>query len=395
MEKRIGRVTFMINRVMADQMRAQAQWFPVLSVTGPRQSGKSTLVKSVFDSYEYVNLEDPQLRREALEDPVGFIRTRPARLIIDEVQYAPELFSVIQVVSDEREEAGQYILSGSQNFLLTKRIGQSLAGRVGLLKLLPVSYEECRGYDPACTSESFMFTGGYPRLLSTGMPASLFFSSYLDTYIERDVADYLDVRNLTAFRRFVQLCALNAGNLMNYSSLARDADIDARTAKAWLSMLDASYITFALHPYYRNPGKRLTKSPKLYFYDTGLLCYLLGISSSEQLVSSEYFGAVCENFIVAETQKKHLNRGVRPELYFYRDDRKIEVDLLDFTDARARKLVEVKSGQTYRDAHARHLQTVGVELEVPAADRYVVSRVEHGFRASAATVSTYDEWLLG
>lgn len=385
----------MINRVMADQMRAQAQWFPVLSVTGPRQSGKSTLVKSVFDSYEYVNLEDPQLRREALEDPVGFIRTRPARLIIDEAQYAPELFSVIQVVSDEREEAGQYILSGSQNFLLTKRIGQSLAGRVGLLKLLPVSYEECRGYDPACASESFMFTGGYPRLLSTGMPASLFFSSYLDTYIERDVADYLDVRNLTAFRRFVQLCALNAGNLMNYSSLARDADIDARTAKAWLSMLDASYITFALHPYYRNPGKRLTKSPKLYFYDTGLLCYLLGISSSEQLVSSEYFGAVCENFIVAETQKNHLNRGVRPELYFYRDDRKIEVDLLDFTDARARKLVEVKSGQTYRDAHARHLQTVGVELEVPAADRYVVSRVEHGFRASAATVSTYDEWLLG
>lgn len=385
----------MINRVMADQMRAQAQWFPVLSVTGPRQSGKSTLVKSVFDSYEYVNLEDPQLRREALEDPVGFIRTRPARLIIDEAQHAPELFSVIQVVSDEREEAGQYILSGSQNFLLTKRIGQSLAGRVGLLKLLPVSYEECRGYDPACASESFMFTGGYPRLLSTGMPASLFFSSYLDTYIERDVADYLDVRNLTAFRRFVQLCALNAGNLMNYSSLARDADIDARTAKAWLSMLDASYITFALHPYYRNPGKRLTKSPKLYFYDTGLLCYLLGISSSEQLVSSEYFGAVCENFIVAETQKNHLNRGVRPELYFYRDDRKIEVDLLDFTDARARKLVEVKSGQTYRDAHARHLQTVGVELEVPAADRYVVSRVEHGFRASAATVSTYDEWLLG
>lgn len=385
----------MINRVMANQMRTQAQWFPVLSVTGPRQSGKSTLVKNVFDAYDYVNLEDPQLRREALDDPVGFIRTRPARLIIDEAQYAPDLFSVIQVVSDEKGEAGQYILSGSQNFLLTKRIGQSLAGRVGLLKLLPVSYEEFRSCDSACSPESFMFTGGYPRLLSTGMPASTFFSSYLDTYIERDVAEYLDVRNLAAFRRFVQLCALNAGNLMNYSSLARDADIDARTAKAWLSMLDASYITFALHPYYRNPGKRLTKSPKLYFHDTGLLCYLLGISSSEQLVSSEYFGAVCENFIVAETQKNHLNRGVRPELYFYRDDRKIEVDLLDFTDARAKRLVEVKSGQTYRDAHARHLKTMGTELDVPLAGRYVVARVEHGFKASEATVSTFDEWLLG
>ena len=221
----------MINRIMADQMRVQAQWFPVLSVTGPRQSGKSTLVKSVFDAYAYANLEDPQLRREALEDPVGFIRTRPSKLIIDEAQYAPELFSVIQVVSDERGEAGQYILSGSQNFLLTKRIGQSLAGRVGLLKLLSVSYEECRDYNPACSPESFMFTGGYPRLLSTGMPASMFFSSYLDTYVERDVAEYLDVRNLTAFRRFVRLCALSAGNLVNYSSLARDADIDARTAR--------------------------------------------------------------------------------------------------------------------------------------------------------------------
>lgn len=240
-----------------------------------------------------------------------------------------------------------------------------------------------------------MLTGGYPRLLSTKMPASTFFSSYLDTYIERDVAEYLDVRNLTAFRRFVQLCALNAGNLMNYSSLARDADIDARTAKAWLSMLEASYITFTLHPYYRNAGKRLTKSPKLYFHDTGLLCYLLGISSSGQLVSSEHFGAVCENYIVSETQKKYLNRGIRPELYFYRDDRKVEVDLLDFTDAHRKKLVEIKSGQTYRDAHARHLKTVGDDLGVPVADRYVVSRVEHGFNAVGATVSTYDGWLLG
>lgn len=182
---------------------------------------------------------------------------------------------------------------------------------------------------------------------------------------------------------------------MNYSSLARDADIDARTAKVWLSMLDASYITFALHPYYRNMGKRLTKSPKLYFHDTGLLCYLLGISSSEELISSDHFGAVCENYIVSETQKKYLNRGIRPELYFYRDDRKVEVDLLDFTDAHRKKLVEIKSGQTYRDTHARHLKTVGDDLSVPVEDRYVVSRVEHGFSAAGATVSTYDGWVLG
>lgn len=305
-----------IEHALSDQLRIQAKWFPVLSVTGPRQSGKSTLVRHVFDEYAYINIEDPQTRKEALEDPVGFIRSRPPRLIIDEAQYAPELFSVIQVVSDERGAVGQYVLSGSQIFLLTKRIGQSLAGRVGVLKLLPVSHAEACACMPDYAPEACMFSGGYPRLLSTGMPPRLFFANCLDTYGQRDVADYLDVRNLAAFRRFLRLCALNARNLMNYSSLARDADIDPRTAKAWLSMLEASYITFSLQPYYANAGKRLTKSPKLYFHDTGLLCHLLGIASADQLVSSEHFGAVCKNFVIAETLKNHLNRSEAPELFF-------------------------------------------------------------------------------
>lgn len=384
----------MIPRTLSQQVRQMATWFPVVSVTGPRQSGKSTLVRDVFPDYEYINLEDPQIRTAAENDPVGFLRNRPRRLIIDEAQYVPELFSMIQVISDEHQEQGQYVISGSQNFLLLKRITQSLAGRVGILKLLPLSYGEIRAAQPTISPDAFMYAGGFPRIHDVSMPPSRFFPSYLDTYVQRDVAEYLDVRNLTGFRTFMRLCALNAGNLMNYANLAKDADIDARTAKAWLSMLESSYVTFPLMPYYANASKRLVKTPKLYFHDTGLLCHLLGIGSVDELLLSPHLGAVFENLIVAETLKAHLNTGNEPQMFFYRDDSKIEVDLMDFTDNTRRRLIEIKSGQTYHDRFATHLGRVGQWLEIPPEERYVVARVESSYQAKGAKVRSATDWLL-
>ncbi len=383
----------MITRSLSEEIRRMASWFPVVSVTGPRQSGKSTIVKSVFPEYAYVNLEDPLLRNAALDDPVGFIRNRPERLIVDEAQYAPDLFSMIQVVSDERGATGQYILSGSQNFLLMKRITQSLAGRVGILRLLPLSYAEVFAHDETVDADTFMFRGGFPRLYASNMPVGTFFNSYINTYIERDVSDYLDVRNLVSFRKFLELCALNTSNLTNYASIARDADVDARTAKAWLSILESSYVTFELMPYFANQSKRLIKTPKLYFYDTGLLCSLLGITSVEKLLLSPHLGAVFENLVVAETLKAYLNRNEEPRLFFYRDENKIEVDLMDFTDADNPRLVEIKSGQMYRDSYARHLTVVGDALGIERERRYVVARVASGYETKEASVRSAFDWL--
>ncbi|WP_233419505.1 ATP-binding protein [Bifidobacterium subtile] len=365
----------------------------MVSVTGPRQSGKSTMVKATFPDYGYVNLENPQTRAEALEDPVGFIRRRPSRLIVDEAQYAPDLFSMIQVVSDENGVSGQYIMSGSQNFLLLKNIKQSLAGRVGMLRLLPLSYSETRTVDAALDADGFALQGGYPRLCSTGMPAGLFFENYVDTYIERDVSGYLDVRNLSDFRRFLDLCALSVAGLVNYTNLAKETGVDLRTAKGWLSMLESSYVAFRLEPYHVNARKRLAKTPKLYFYDTGLLCYLLGITSIEALLAHPKFGDIFENLIVEETMKRHLNAGREPRLMFYRDDSKIEVDLLDFTDSDNRRLIEIKSGQTYHDRFAQHLAAVGGVLGIERSQQYVVCRVERSYTAKGVNVVTAKDWM--
>ena len=322
----------MIPRDMAGLLKDMARWFPVVSVTGPRQSGKSTLVRSVFPDYAYVNLEDPQQGRRALEDPVGFIRNASSPLIIDEAQRAPELFSMVQVVSDERGTPGQFVLSGSQNFLLLKGISQSLAGRVGLLKLLPLSFAELASAGGGPSADEFMVKGGYPRLYDIDIPLRIYYEGYVDTYLERDIAGYLDVRNMASFRTFLALCAQNVGNLLNIARLASDAGVSAATARAWLSMLESSYVIYLLQPYHANTRKRLTKTSKLYFHDTGLLCHLLRLDSLELLLASETLGPVFENLVVAETAKRYLNQGKMPDLCFYRDDSKIEVDLIDLTD---------------------------------------------------------------
>ncbi|WP_055426748.1 ATP-binding protein [Bifidobacterium aesculapii] len=264
-----------------------------------------------------------------------------------------------------------------------------------MVKLLPFSYEEALSSDASATPDSFTLHGGYPRPYATGMPLDLFFSNYIDTYIERDVTDYLDVRSISDFRRFLTLCALSAGALVNYTGLANEIGISPRTAKAWLSILESSYIAFHLMPFHTNVRKQVTKTPKLYFYDTGLLCYLLGIRTVEELVAHPKFGDVFENLIVTETMKYHVNRGVEPQLFFYRDASKVEVDLLDFTDINDRRLIEIKSGQTYHDRFAKHLTLIGDALGIGRERQYVVGRVAASYVSHGIRVTSAHDWLTG
>ncbi len=383
----------MIPRSIAKRAKQLSTWFPVVSVTGPRQSGKSTLVKAVFPDYAYANLENPQTRQQALNDPVGFIRNRPNRLIIDEAQLAPELFSMIQVVSDESNELGQYVLSGSLNFLFLRQITQSLAGRAGLLKLLPLTYSEALSAKGSLTPDSFMLRGGYPRLYDVDMPEDAYFSAYLQTYVERDIQDYLGVRDLSSYRKLLALCAQCAGSLLNVSRLASDIGVSRDSVNSWLSMLESSYIVFRLRPYHADMRKRLTKTPKLYFYDTGLLCYLLHIRTLDQLLLSPYLGAVFENLVIEERMKAHLNAGSEPDLYFYRDENKVEVDLVDLTDPSRGLLAEIKSSQTYRSSFSKNLRKVGDEIGIPPEQRFVVERAEGDFEADGAQVRNIGTWL--
>lgn len=384
----------MIGRTLSSFLEDNARWYPVVSVTGPRQSGKSTLVQHVFADYEYVNLEDEATRNLALADPAGFIRERPARLVIDEAQRVPELFSAIQVASDASGEAGQYVLSGSQNFLLLKQIGQTLAGRVGICKLLPLSYRECIEHGEALAPDSFMLEGGYPRLHVANIPPAVFFENYLQTYVERDVSGYIDARSTAAFRTLLGLCTSSCGSLLNVSRLAGDVGVARATIDSWLSILESSYVIFRLQPYHANVRKRLTKTPKVYFHDTGLLCHLLGIRTPEQLRDSPARGAVFENLIVAETLKRHLHAGRAPELYFYRDDSKIEVDLVDVTDRSAPELVEIKSTTTFKAEFARHLESVGDALGIPQEGRSVVMRSDNTHTVGGVKFWSAHDWLM-
>lgn len=383
----------MIERALQKGVKDLASWYPVVSVTGPRQSGKSTLVRATFPDYRYINLEDPAIRARALADPSGFIANNPGRLIIDEAQYVPELFSAIQAAADATGEAGRYILSGSQNFLMMRSIKQSLAGRVGIAKLLPLSYREINGASSPASYPiaGLIHRGSYPQLHASSIPTNIFYENYLDTYVTRDVTGYLDVRNESEFRLFMRLCATHAGNLLNISSLATNTGVSVPTVKNWLSLLESSYVLRLLQPYHANIKKRLTKTPKLFFYDTGLLCALLGIASPEELVQHEMYGAIFENYVIAERLKAHLNALRSPSLYFYRDDSKIEVDLLDTTRSPT-ILAEIKSGQTYRPAFARHVRSVNESLAL-GARQTVVYGGEGAFSDNGVSVFGVNEWL--
>jgi len=345
----------MINRSIAEHVRQLAGIYPVISVSGPRQSGKTTLVQSLFADLDYVNLEDPELRDLANRDPRQFLVRYSDGLIIDEVQYAPGLFSYIQLEADRRKKPGQFILTGSQNFLLLEKITQSLAGRVALFQLLPLSIREVQEAGKGTEHlTATLFKGMYPRLFETGLDPSLYYPNYLQTYVERDVRQLVNVGDLSRFRTFLELCAGRIGQLYNQSALAAEMGMDHKTAARWFSLLETSFIAFTLRPYHRNFNKRVLKTPKVYFYDTGLACALLGIRKPEHLDNHPLRGPLFENFVVVEIMKDFLNRGIRPNLYFWRDQTGHEIDLL-LDEGGIMFPLEIKASMTLHTDHWKGL----------------------------------------
>ena len=356
----------MIKRAISGTILDMASKFPVVTLTGPRQSGKSTLLKSCFADYKYVSLEDPDIRQLAENDPRGFLKNCGTKCIIDEAQRVPDLFSYLQTIVDSRDECGQFILSGSHNFLLMERISQSLAGRTSVLKLFPFSIAELQATNILPNDlDEVLLKGCYPRLYDKKITAKEYFTSYLQTYVERDVRLLRNIIDMTAFKRFLKFCAANVGSVLNVASLAKNAGISVVTANSWISILEASFVLLRLPPYYKNFSKRVIKSSKIYFCDTGLLCNLLNIFNREQLQESNLRGAIFENLIVIELMKAALFKGEEPQLYFWRDTNQNEVDLLRETNGKL-EAIEIKSGETknqkFYDGLKKFSEVSGISL---------------------------------
>ena len=350
-------------RNLEPNLRQAAGQSPVLTITGPRQSGKTTLVKAVFPKHDYVNLESLDSRTSAIEDPRGFLNQFHGGVIIDEVQNVPELLSYIQTIVDDNPVRGRWILTGSQNFALMERVSQSLAGRTSLHQLLPLSWDEVKQFTKHAESLNHaLYTGGYPRIYNEGRNPTRWLRDYIDTYLERDVRSLRNVGNLTTFHQFVQLCAGRSGGLLNYSTLATDCGISQSTAKRWISVLEASYILVCIYSFRGNPRKRLSKMPKLYFLDSGLMCYLLGIREREQVLLHPLRGQIFETWVVSEIMKRRFNLGVHDRLNFYRDHNGIEVDLV-IPDIEKILLVEAKSTSTPSSSLFRRIRPVKKHLQ--------------------------------
>jgi len=328
---------------------ASAKVFPVVTLTGPRQSGKSTLCRAVFPLLAYVNLEDPSQREFALTDPKRFLAQFKDGAILDEVQYVPALASSLQVLVDEDPRPGRWVLTGSQNFTISQAVSQSLAGRTAVMHLPPLSWSEVLGFAKHPTDlDTAMFTGGYPRIFDMDIEPSRWLQSYVQTYLERDARSLLNIGDLSTFQRFIQLCAGRTGQLLKISSLADDCGISHPTAKSWLSTLEASFIIFLLRPWFTNTSKRLVKSPKLHFVDSGLACWLLGIRDPQQLAAHPLRGGIFESWVASEIYKQRLARADGSGVYFYRDNKDREADLLLEARPPGNKpwMIEVKSGAT-------------------------------------------------
>ncbi len=336
----------MIQRELASKIVEGAQKMPIIAVTGPRQSGKSTLVQAAFPNYSYSNLEDIEQRQFARDDPKGFLRKIGEKAIIDEVQNVPELLSYIQVESDSKKIAGQYILSGSQNLLLMQSIAQSLAGRVTIFNLLPLSYEEIRNTNYAMPDyEDYILKGFYPRIYDLNLNPTEWLTDYIQTYVERDVRQLLNVNDLGTFRQFLEVCAGRIGQLVNLSEIGNMIGVSYQTINKWLNVLQTSYIVHLVRPYHQNFDKRIVKTPKLYFYDTGLACALLNLRHLDDLNRHFAKGVLFENFIINEVLKNYLNKRLLPKHYFWNAAGSHEIDLL--LDVGGRLLpVEIKSGRT-------------------------------------------------
>ena len=345
----------MIPRESARIIGKLRKQFPVITLTGPRQSGKTTLLRSIYLDIPYVSLEDIDVRSAALNDPRGFLTNFPDGAVLDEIQRTPELFSYIQTLVDKNKRI-HFVLSGSQNFLLLESISQTLAGRAAILKLLPFSISELQNEKLVPDSyEQLIFTGMYPGIYDRNIGPEYFYPSYISTYIERDVRQIKNIENLNSFSNFLQLCAGRTGQVVNMNSLATDAGISPNTASSWLSILEASFIIYFLQPYYENFNKRIIKSPKLYFYDTGLVCSLLGIRSADQVRTFHSKGALFENLIITDLIKRRLHKGENPKFYYWQNKTKQEVDLI-IDKPYGPVPFEIKSGMTMNDNYFTNLK---------------------------------------
>lgn len=336
----------MIPRDAEKVLHEQFKGFPIITITGPRQAGKTTLARAIFSQKPYYSLEDPDVRLLALDDPRAFLSRMPDGGVIDEVQRAPDILSYLQTHVDTIGRMGLFLLTGSQHFGLMSGITQSLAGRTAFIELLPFSIHELdRGKVTPSDLDTMLFTGGYPPLYDRDLSPDFWFPAYITAYVERDVRQLLNIKDLEAFQRFLRLCAGRSGQLLNFSSLATDCGITHNTAKAWISTLEASYIVFLLRPHHTNFRKRLVKSPKLYFYDTGLLCWLLGIQEAGQIAAHPLRGNIFETFIVSELMKARFNQMKNIGFYFWRDSNGNEIDLIADYGGKLMP-IEIKSGQT-------------------------------------------------
>ena len=364
-----GIVWTMIEREITGRLKALFEQYPFVTVTGPRQSGKTTLCRAAFPGLQYVNLEAPDQRDFAESDPRGFLAQLGEGAIIDEVQHVPALLSYLQVLADERGRNGLFVLTGSEQFRLSDAVSQSLAGRTALLRLLPLSLRERRRADASDAINDIIYSGFYPRILDQGLDARQWLGDYFETYVERDVRRLGGIRNLSAFRLFVRLCAGRVGQLVNLTSLGSDAGVSHTTAREWLAILDRSYIAFQLPPFHANIRKRLVRSPKLYFHDVGLASYLLGIESPQQVATHPLRGALFENVVVTEALKHGFNRGRQPNLSFFRDSRGLECDLF-YETGHGISAIEAKSGSTVASDYFTSINRVA-EL-VPAVSAKTV-----------------------
>jgi uncharacterized protein len=373
----------LVQRDLAPVLLQRAAQYPVITLTGPRQSGKTTLCRTSFAHLPYANLEQPQTHEFAQSDPRAFLAQYPQGAILDEIQRVPELLSSIQVLVDEqrhralvqgRAAPSLFVLTGGQQLELMASVTQSLAGRTALLQLLPLSINEIRRAGFQSSTARLLHAGGYPAVHAQHIPPETALSDYFATYVERDVRQLAELRNLSEFRRFVRLCAGRVGQLLNLQSLGNDVGVSQNTAKHWLSLLQTSYVVYLLPPWFENLGKRLIKAPKLYFYDVGLAAWLMGITQSEQLDAHPLRGHLFENLVVMEFVKQFEHAGARARLHFFRDSNGVEVDLLveNSMQPGALGLVEIKSAQTYHSSFATNLHRVGALLGARVARKMLV-----------------------
>jgi len=344
-----------IKREIETEIKTLAKEFPIVAIMGPRQSGKTTLAKHLFSKHKYISLEDPDIRNQAIADPRGTLADFGTNIILDEIQRVPELFSYLQTASDKHNISGSYILTGSQNYLLSEKIAQSLAGRVGIATLLPLSLKEIKNKFDTSNLNEVIIKGFYPRIFDKAIRPGSFYGSYIDTYLERDIRLIKNISKFDSFHKFLRVMAARNGQVLNTLTISNECDVAHNTIKDWINLLERSYIVFKLRPYHKNFNKRIIKKPKIYFYDTGLLSYLLNIKNADHLIGHPFRGELFEALVISELIKDNLNNAKGREFYFWRDKQQREIDLI-IQDGPKIKTVEIKISQTIRDNFFKHLR---------------------------------------